>query len=328
MIKKMSIKEYSEMKKLNTPVLFLIFNRPNTTKKVFEEIRKAKPKKLFIAADGPRKNVPEDRAKCEKARKITQGIDWDCKVKRLFRTKNLGCKYAVSSAIDWFFENVEEGIILEDDCLPSQSFFWFCQDLLEKYKYDNRIMQINGNNYGNILNTKNSYSFCSYSQVWGWATWRRVWVSYDVNLTSWKQMSPQLSHLPLNWNKPDLLKEKQRGNAVFFNNFDTWDYQLHFIIFFSNGLVIAPKYNLVRNIGFGNNATHTKNRGSKMNLPVRDIKFPLNHPLLIFSDKGVNEIYKRNMLGKNKYLSKLPEIIFLHKELKRLKTRILKWLNK
>src|SRR4030042_6453503 len=153
--------------KLTTPVLFLIFNRPDTTEKVFDEIRKAKPKKLFVAADGPRQDKQGEKEKVGRARQIViDGIDWDCEIKTLFRDKNLGCKVAVSSAINWFFENEEMGIILEDDCLPHQSFFRFCGELLEKYKDDERIMVISGENllFGR-KRTNYSYYFSRYYHI-------------------------------------------------------------------------------------------------------------------------------------------------------------------
>ena len=179
---------------LTTPVLFLVFNRPDTTEKVFEAIRQAKPQKLFVAADGPRGNRLGEKEKCEQVRKIATTVDWDCEVKTLFREKNLGCKFAVSSAIDWFFKNVEEGIVLEDDCLPSQSFFWFCQELLERYRNDERVMLIGGNNRGVDFLKNHSYFFSKYVQIWGWATWRRSWEKYDSKIRKWKLVKEQIGN--------------------------------------------------------------------------------------------------------------------------------------
>jgi len=169
---------------LTTPVLFIVFNRLDTTKQVFEEIKKAKPQKLFIAADGPRNF--QEKNKTDVVRKyILENINWKCEVKTLFREKNLGCKYAVAGAIDWFFDNVEQGIILEDDCLPSQSFFKFCQEMLEKYKDDERVMHISGTNVEGISKIDQDYFFAINFNVWGWATWKRAWKLYDINVTHW-----------------------------------------------------------------------------------------------------------------------------------------------
>jgi len=168
---------------LTSPVLFLIFNRPETTQQVFSAIRKAKPPRLYVAADGPRSDYPNEDEKCEHSRKIATNVDWDCEVKTLFRDQNLGCRLAVSQAISWFFENEPEGIILEDDCLPSQSFFWFCQELLEDFRNDKQVGAICGF-YSNELDYKPSasYFFSRYMRVWGWAGWRRTFEEYDSHL--------------------------------------------------------------------------------------------------------------------------------------------------
>jgi len=154
---------------LKAPVLLLIFNRPDTTQLVFNKIRKARPAELYIAADGPRKNQPDDPENCRKAREILRQVDWDCKISTLFREENLGCKIGVSSAIDWFFSEVEEGIILEDDCVPDQSFFQFCQELLARYRDDKRVMMISGDNFQfGRRRTDYSYYFSQYVHIWGW----------------------------------------------------------------------------------------------------------------------------------------------------------------
>ncbi len=154
----------------NTPVLFIIFNRPETEKRVFEQIRKIKPKYLFVAADGPRKNRSDDAENCEAARKVVdENVDWPCEVKKLYRNENLGCKLAVSGAIDWFFSNVEMGIILEDDCLPDLSFFKYCEELLNKYLGDNNVMMVSGFNYlGQFCFSRNSYIYSNIGSIWGW----------------------------------------------------------------------------------------------------------------------------------------------------------------
>ena len=158
-----------------TPVLFLIFNRPDTTKQVFSAIQKARPPRLYVAGDGPRPEQSNEAEICEIVRSIATNVDWDCEVKTLFRDHNFGCRLAVSQAISWFFENEPEGIILEDDCLPSQSFFWFCQELLEDFRNDKQVGAICGF-YSNELDYKPSasYFFSRYMRVWGWAGWRRT----------------------------------------------------------------------------------------------------------------------------------------------------------
>ena len=158
------------------PVLLIIFNRPDTTARVFEAIRAARPTELYIAADAPRENRSEDKRLCEEAKKITEKIDWPCEVHRLYQEKNLGCKRGPIASITWFFENVEAGIILEDDCVPHPSFFAFCSELLEKYADDKRIMHVSGNNFQfGKMRGDASYFFSEYTLSWGWATWRRAW---------------------------------------------------------------------------------------------------------------------------------------------------------
>jgi len=241
-----------------TPILFLIFNRPDTTKRVFESISSIKPAKLYIAADGARKDKLGEDLLCEDTRSIIDLIDWECEVKTLFRTENLGCKIAVSSAIDWFFENEEQGIILEDDCLPNESFYNYCETLLNYYVSDERIMHISGNNFQDgIVRGIGSYYFSNYNHIWGWATWKRAWKAYNVDLSF------------LTETEIETLIEKQfdtKKERLFWNNIfkkvinktiGTWDYQWTYAVWKNNGLSILPNKNMIANIGFNNNGTHT-----------------------------------------------------------------------
>lgn len=241
-----------------TPILFLIFNRPDSTKLVFESIRSIKPAKLYIAADGARKHKVGEDLLCKDTRSIIDLIDWECEIKTLFRNENLGCKIAVSSAIDWFFENEEQGIILEDDCLPNESFYIYCETLLNYYASDERIMHISGNNFqdGNVRGN-GSYYFSNYNHIWGWATWKRAWKAYNVDLSF------------LTETEIETLIEKQfdtKKERLFWNNIfkkvinktiGTWDYQWTYAVWKNNGLSILPNKNMIANIGFNNNGTHT-----------------------------------------------------------------------
>jgi hypothetical protein len=168
------------------PILLLVCDRPQPTRRVFERIREAQVRELYVAADGPRPGDPEARRLCEEARAVVQHADWECEVHTLLRERNLGCRRAVSSAIEWFFENVEEGIVLEDDCLPHPTFFRFCAELLERYREDERLMGIGGNNFRRpAVAGKESYTLSAYNQTWGWATWGRAWRHYDDGLSLW-----------------------------------------------------------------------------------------------------------------------------------------------
>jgi hypothetical protein len=251
------------MKTSNTPILFIIFNRPKNTKKVFQAIKEAKPRKLFISADGPRKNIPQEIELTQKAREIVNQIDWPCKVKTKFSPRNLGCKKAVTSAINWFFKHVDAGIILEDDCLPNQSFFNYCQELLKKYAHDERIMQISGNNYllGRKV-TSTSYYFSKLNDIWGWATWKRAWELYDPKMKTFSQFKKQrqLNNYLVN-------SQIKRWLMAYFNDAyrlvdshrGIWSTAWSYAICVHNGLVIVPRVNLVANIGIGSQATHSSN---------------------------------------------------------------------
>ncbi|MES2727174.1 MAG: nucleotide-diphospho-sugar transferase [Bacteroidota bacterium] len=243
---------------MNTPILFLIFNRPETTQLVFNAIRATKPTKLYIAADGPRKDkVGEDKL-CEQTKAIIKQVDWECNVQTLFRENNLGCRIAVSSAISWFFENEEQGIILEDDCLPNPSFFTFCETLLNYYQNDDSIMHIGGTNFQKgIKRGDGSYYFSNYNHIWGWASWRRAWKLYDLNIKSY---SDEIIKETLT-KTFDTKKEQNYWIKVFqtlkADLLNTWDYQWTYTIWKNRGLSILPNKNLVSNIGFDNNGTHS-----------------------------------------------------------------------
>lgn len=272
--------------KLTTPILFLVFNRLETTKQVFQEIRKAKPTKLYIAADGPRKK--EEKRKTDAVRKyILDNIDWKCKVKKLFRRKNLGCKYAVSGAIDWFFENEEQGMILEDDCLPSQSFFRFCQDLLERYKDDKKVMHISGTNVEGISKIKEDYFFSNTFNVWGWATWKRAWKYYDVKINEWSKYNSINGLKRLGFSGlVNMIRLKKNFNLTYKGKLDTWDYQWDFSCKINKGISIIPSKNLITNIGI-HSGTHT---GKGVNMKFKIVRKEMNNENL---EKGKNERYPK-----------------------------------
>ncbi|MEX0598666.1 MAG: hypothetical protein WD512_19440 [Candidatus Paceibacterota bacterium] len=282
---------------LQTAVLFLVFNRPDTTKQVFEKIREARPPRLYVTADGPRKNKEGDAEKCERVREIATTVDWDCEVKTLFRDENLGCKMAVSGGIDWFFENEEMGIILEDDCLPNKSFFKFCEKLLYKYEDVQQVMTISGNNFQPKRRTENSYYFSKYMHCWGWASWRRAWGHFDLEMSEWQSLKKQnfLSNLFSN-NKAQKYWQNI-FNRVFEGEIDSWAYIWQYSIWKEKGVNILPEENLVSNIGFGEEGTHTSDSNSKLaNIKAEELLFPLKHPSIISLNKQadsytLNKIY-------------------------------------
>lgn len=295
------MKNSQQRKILKSPILFIVFNRLQLAERVFDVIKKVKPEKLFIVADGPRKEVTSDNERCDEVRKLVNRVDWDCKVEKKYFESNQGCGVAPSKGISWFFDNVDQGIILEDDCLPDESFIWFCETLLNRYKNEPRVMHINGNNFNTseFAPSSASYHFGSYPQVWGWATWKRAWDSYDFGITSWPEIEKNklLSHMGWRWYEKTIQRLKF-SNLYKSKRTDIWDYQWHLAVFRQNGLTIVPKVNLVSNIGFGKDATHTTQfRGSCTNLETGAITFPLQHPDKLLPDMMVDKVYRRIIVG-------------------------------
>ena len=296
---------------LKTAVLFLVFNRPDTTKQVFEAIRKAKPPRLYVAADGPRTEKFGEAEKVEQVRRIATQVDWDCVVKTLFREKNLGCGVAVSSAIDWFFENVEEGIILEDDCLPHPTFFKFCQELLERYRYDERIMHIAGYNphlskrFGSA-----SYYFSKYNLIWGWATWRRSWQFFNTGIKKFNTFLEENIVTNIFRSKAERYYFKDRFKDTFYGNIDSWGYIWLYSRCIAGSYSIHPNCNLVQNIGFGNLATHTTSEVRKIvsNLAT-NMGFPLKHPDFFVVNEEADQNTFRMLHCDNIYKYLLRKII-------------------
>lgn len=282
-----------------TPILFLIFNRPDTTKIVFDRIKELKPKYLYVAADGARKNREGEEALCKQTRAIIK-IDWNCEVKTLFRNENLGCGTAVSEAITWFFNEVEQGIIIEDDCLPDVTFFFYCEILLEYYKNNNRIMHIGGTNsqFGNKRGD-GSYYFSKYPHIWGWATWKRAWSYYKYSFTKREEEKLNNAITYYSLNKKEI--EYWKSNWSVLNShdkIDTWDIQWTFSCWFNEGITIVPNKNLVSNIGFNKNATHTKEDSKLANLPTETIT-NIIHPkkILINKEADLFTFNKYNLLS-------------------------------
>ena len=278
---------------LHTAVLLLIFNRPDTTRRVFEAVRRARPPRLYIAADGPRTTHPDDPARCAAARAIVADIDWPCEVFTLFRTTNLNCGVGPASAIDWFFRQEQEGIILEDDCVPAPSFFRFCEELLTLYRHDTRVMHIGGNNFSREARRPrpveaDSYYFSTQVNSWGWATWRRAWQLYDFNLSNYQDLrnAGKLEGLYSSRLETSYRLRKIESVLDVPHPADVWDYQWHFTIVANSGLCIVPATNLVGNIGFGEQGTHTLNATDEFaNVPTTDIAFPLSHPTTVLADR-------------------------------------------
>ncbi|HEY1803074.1 MAG TPA: hypothetical protein VGG45_01210 [Terracidiphilus sp.] len=266
---------------LDTPVALFVFKRPETTRLVFEAISKVKPGTLLLVADGPRREVVGEAESCRLVREILTQVDWPCEVFKSFSENNLGCGERMVSGLNWVFSLVEEAIILEDDCLPDLSFFHFCQELLEKFRADDRIAYISGDDLVKRHNRNgDSYYFSQIGGIWGWATWKSEWMRYDRYLKDWPQLKKQRM-LEEIFGDPKAVKfyteifdAMHDGRGP-----DTWDYQWVYTNLTNNSLVVVPNVNLITNIGFGEGATHTTKADSRFTLTAFPMKFPLRHPL-------------------------------------------------
>jgi len=280
---------------LTTPVAFIIFNRTDTTERVFAEIAKARPPMLLVVGDGPRANRSEEGDKVAATRAIIKRVDWDCEVLTNFSEVNLGCKRRVSSGIDWVFEQVEKAIILEDDCLPDPTFFRFCQEMLERYHHDQRIGMISGDNFqfGRRRND-DSYYFSKYVHVWGWATWRDRWVgSYDVTMARWPRIRDEGWLADMVGNRREAAYWKKIFERVYHDEIDTCDYQWVFANWAEGRVSILPAVNMISNVGFDENATHTNGDSDLANLARNQIGFPLTHPAGVFRNIQADQFSER-----------------------------------
>lgn len=271
---------------MKTPVAFLIFKRPEVTEKVFQAISQAKPPKLLVVADGPRHDRPGESEKCAATRAIIDRVDWDCEVLKNYSDVNLGCKQRVSSGLNWVFDTVEEAIILEDDCLPDPTFFQYCEELLNKYRDDKRIMTICGTN--TLIEWQSdiqSYHFAYFSSLWGWASWKRAWQYYDIEMKLWLNPQVQNRIRDVIANHQQYLKIKQFFDSAYSDRVDTWGYRWHFTRLSQSGLSIVPSVNLVSNFGATEGAAHAIETHPTHNLLVSPMSFPLKHPPVVAVDR-------------------------------------------
>lgn len=281
-----------------TPVAIFGFNRPGMIKQVFERVREVKPRQLLLVLDGPRVNVPDDLNNCNQVKEILSQVDWPCEVKRNYSETNMGCKKRIASGISWVFENVEEAILLEDDCVPAPTFFLYCAELLEYYRDDSRIGMIAGHiaNFNKPRTYGSSYYVDRLAWIWGWATWRRAWEKYDPEMRVWPLMKERelLTHV---FKKRSTVEPFSRFlDSVFDGKVNTWDAAWSVTFFRENYLCIHPKQNLVTNIGFGKDSSHTSGELSPWaNLSTEPMEFPLVHPVSLIPDTGAEQSSFENM---------------------------------
>lgn len=284
----------------SVPILVIAFNRPEPTLGLLQILRRLQPTRLYLAFDGPRADKPSDVERCETVRNLCRnGIDWPCQAFWLIRDRNLGCRFAVSSAIDWFFEHESEGVILEDDIHPILGFFGYCAELLDRYRYDTRVGAIAGNNHQSGLPVDgSSYYFSIYSHCWGWATWRRAWLKYHQSAPLWPSFRDQ------GWLRQiggAGFEKRWRFliNQVYYGEVDAWDILWQLACWQQGFLTCLPAQEQVVNVGFDRDATHTLDERSPLQSP-RELPLPLSHPDIILASKSFdkitfNRLYRRNI---------------------------------
>lgn len=267
------------------PVAMIVFRRPDLTRKVFEQVRYYQPSVLYVIADGPRLNVPDDVSAVSETRKIFEEVDWDCNVVRVFADKNLGLRNRVISGLDEVFSHEQSAVILEDDCLPSEDFFAFSSQMLERYSEQEQVALVSGNNFAPSKELANGYYFSSHANIWGWATWARVWQGF------------RLEKEPAGWSEEDItriaaripgrLKRREFSSLLrAARTLDSWAISFAAYCYDRGLLSVVPRANLVTNVGFGADSTHTKFESYADEIPVGELSFPLQHPSEIKVDKA------------------------------------------
>ena len=293
--------------KITTPVVIFVYNRKRETKILLNRLAKLKPKNIIIISDGP-KNNKEDKKKCEEVQKIIKNINWKCKKKYIRSTQNIGLKKRVTSGLNLVFSSYDRAIILEDDCIPNESFFPFCEFFLSKYKNNKKIAGITGNNFQKEK-TRETFYYSKFSSIWGWATWRRVWKTYDLEIKFWKKFKNSKKWINFFQTHNERLLWEKIFDKVYSNKINSWAYSNLLCNWYYNRLTIVPKYNLIKNIGFTNNATNTK-KIDKVYLPkVKNLNLnKIVYPKLIEPNLEADKSDFENIYGGNSL--KFPKSIY------------------
>ncbi len=285
--------------KCKTPVIFIFFNRPQTMVKVLEQIRKVKPDKLYLVADGPRSE--EEKSKTEECRRIAKEmVDWECQAIQVYAEKNMGCRDRVASGISYVLQREESAIILEDDCVPNISFFRFMDEMLERYRNEDKIYLVTGRNDLGKYDAQNyDYYFAHHGGAWGWGTWARSWDLYDINMIHWPEIRDKKGGYIRDWmGWKEWIYRKKVNEDTYKGIINTWDYQMSFTIQYHRKICIVPSSNLVKNIGDGIDATHTINIDEKILIPAYEMHFPLRHPSQITVHSSFDRMYSRQAYEK------------------------------
>lgn len=303
---------------MRSAVLLVVFNRPEHTARAFARIREMQPPKLYVAADGPRAGRADEAERCAAVRRIATAVDWPCELHTLFQPENRGCKLGVAGGIDWFFAHEEEGIIIEDDILPDPTFFRYCDTLLERHRGDERVALISGANLvPAALPGGASYRASRYLHIWGWASWRRAWSKYDVTAAGWGTPAARRKlHDTLNGRSDAIRYWAGQFDAVAAGRIDTWDYQWILAAWLNDMVALMPDRNLIENIGFGADATHTVGEptGAFAAMRIAPMTFPLVDPATLVPDpdldRQVEAIYRfPNRIGHlRKWVGGIPAV--------------------
>ncbi len=281
------------------PVLLMAWRRPDTIKEVIAALRLAAPKHVYVACDGPNPhNREEIKLVAETRRVISEQLDWGCEVSKLYSDSNRGCRLGVSQAITWFFQHVSEGIILEDDCVPHPDFFPFCSELLEYYRSDERVWCITGNNFQHgQARGRASYYFSKYPHCWGWAAWRRAWRNYSADFEFWPLWRRSTQWRELHSSEREKSRWTNVFDRVYAQQVDSWALPWMACVWKHEGLTVTPQENLVTNIGFGNNATHTKKHDAKLSIPCKSLTLAGQHPPEVKPDKCADQYVFENIFA-------------------------------
>lgn len=315
-----------DQKRNDIAVALIFFNRPAPLSKVFEALRLSKPSKLFLIQDGARINNEKDQANIAACRKIVENVDWDCEVYKNFSEENLSCDHRIITGISWAFEHVDRLVVLEDDCVPSESFLPFCIEVLERYKSDLRVHMISGMNYLDVLDTtEDSYFFSQTAAGWGWATWKRSWelamaqknFDYLQDKASLKLITEYAgqSGTIAGINNLVSITQKTRELNLATSKFNSWEYSLGIAMFLSSSMVITPQKNLISNIGLTDESTHAVNSIKKLNKASQnlffkkayELDFPLKHPKYMIRNFNYEKEHLK-LVGSNKYVLFLRKI--------------------
>jgi len=286
---------------MQTPVVMIVFNRPELARQVFERVRAARPPKLLVVCDGPRENRPTDAERVKEVRKIFETcVDWPCEVIQEYAAENIGCMDRIQSGLNRAFELFDEAIVLEDDCLPELSFFPFCDELLSRYRNNERVMNIGGTNFiANHYRPGASYWFSHHPWTWGWASWRRAWQHNDFHLQGWDSHQSELrASFASNWERQYWISTFDQARHDL-RAADCWDFQWNFSCRVNGGVSIVPRYNLIENLGFGTDSTHTAGDMSRLAVNTQPLDFPLQHPSDIAVGRYADDLLTRVYAGES-----------------------------